>query len=198
MKKERSNELSVSRKKMIAYKIINEDAGNLCASTLAKFNLFKSADIVHFSNLSKGISKYALLDFDKMVDEYERLTNEKVSKFKVMQEFRAHYKPEFVNFYNLVTIEKVLNYFGDDYKKFNVEYSSIYNYSRYALALKCRKGDTPEEEERMIKIECCKQRKRIENNKTVSKIESGLRKKDICYLYNVCDLDDLEKNFSKK
>jgi hypothetical protein len=200
MNKERNNELSVSRKKMIAYKIVNKNAGDLCFSTLSKFNLFKSADIIHFSNLSKGISKYALIDFDKMVLEYEKINKEKVTKFKIMQEFRPHFKPEFVNFYHANTIKKILKFFGADFNRFNKEYVSISDYSRYVLAIKGFKANTQEEEDKKIKIESCKQRKRIENNKIkeISKIESGLKKKDVCYLYSIKDLDYLENYYSKK
>lgn len=217
----KSKQISESRKKAIAYRILNKDIKGICASTLVQFRLFQSADILHFSNISKGISNYALLDFDKMVAEYEKIKNKKVIKFLVRQEFKPYFKPVDVYFYSIHVFEEVLNYFGDDYKRFNVKYSNIYDYSRYSLALrgvKCEIKNIEDydliddaekeklilerdlEEKRLIKVECCKQRKRIENNKVinVSKIESGIVKKETCYLYSVEDMEYLDKHFSKK
>ncbi len=190
-----NKQLSESRKKAIAYKIINKDIKNLCSSTLAQFRLFKSADIIHFSNISGGASVYALVDFDKMVNAYEKENNTTVVKYNIAQEFKPHQKPEFVYFYNKSVIKKVLDYFGEDYVKFNKEYCTIYDYARYSLAKNNIKF-IRKDEEKVIKSEAIKHRKRIENEKNnVRKIESGIVKRHTCYLYNVEDLELIDSYY---
>lgn len=205
------NDLSVQRKKDIAYKLVKEDGiSNFSELTLYKLQVFSSASMLTFKAFSSGISKYALMDFDKAVAVYESETGNVVPKERIYSERIAFNKEvqELVCAYKLSVINEILEYFKDRYKFFNNDYVSLIDFSRYVLALNGTEY-TEEDEEKIIAGESIKQRKRIEKVKKgliiknekplqIRLKETDMVKKDICYSYNLNDLMKIENYYNAR
>lgn len=211
------SELSDQRKKDIVYKLVKKNGiSQFSEKVLEKTEIFNSTDHMSFNVFSEGISLYAICDFEKMVEDYKNITGNTVPVITVVAQKKAYIRDKKIkgfkdarsSVYKQSVIEEILFYFKEDYVKYNKEYVSIFDFSRYIIALKSVEFDC-KTEGALIKGESIKLRKRIEAVKNGSStyflkfgcnirmIETGFKKKDICHYFNVEDLIKLEKYYSK-
>lgn len=202
--------LSEQRKKDIAYKIVKNNGVNCFSeNVLCKLDNFSATDFISFDMFSSGISLYAVCDFNKMVNDYIKDTGDYIPSIKVPSYKKAFMAvPDSETYlYKASVIKQILNYFKDDFVKYNKEYVSLIDFARFIFACQGVVVE-PEKEQKMLFANAIKNRKRLDAIKNgtspylksggfVRSIETGFKKKDICYYFNLQDLINLENHYTK-
>lgn len=203
------SKLSSQRKKDIVYKLVKDKGVNAFSEVvLNKLDIFSSTDFISFDMFTTGISLYVACDFELMVKDYKNETGHHIPSITVPSVKKAFVKQssDKTHLYKASVIKQILNHYKNDFVKYNKEYVSLLEFSRYLLAIKNVNFNESTEKKVLLK-DTIKQRKRIEmiakesspyfkQGGRVRMIEADFTKKDICYYYNLEDLLNLENFYS--